>query len=363
MASTAMEIMRQRMAAEAEKKTAPNTTRSTGDNASFPFWNAKPNETSTLRFIADADVENPWFWRAKETIELEFAGQVGGDYASTKTLTVKVPCVDMYEKRTCPVIKAMAPYWNMGEDEKILARKYYKKKSWLFQGFVVKSPIAEEAVPENPIRRFIVGPQIFKIIEAALMNTDFDDIPTDAVGGCDFLIAKTRTGDGQNSYNTSNFARRSRPLSEEESIAVEQFGAYNLNDFLGTRPDAEGVALIEAMFNDSFAGKPFDFASYGHAYRAYGSRNSTPQGDVADSRVVAAVTEARVTPVTAAVAPVAPARVAPARPVAAPVAEESIQDAVDFLQGNVAEETVPAAPVEKKSVQDVLAALRSRNKS
>jgi hypothetical protein len=54
---------------------------------------------------------------------------------------------------------------------------------------------------------------------------------------------------------------------------------FNLGDFIGSKPDSNGVALIKAMFEDSFKGKPFDFESYGHAYRAYKIRGDERRAD------------------------------------------------------------------------------------
>jgi hypothetical protein len=53
-----------------------------------------------------------------------------------------------------------------------------------------------------------------------------------------------------------------------------------LKDYLGTRPDAEGVAIIKAMFKASLAGDPFDMAAFGAHYKPYGAGfgSSAPEG-------------------------------------------------------------------------------------
>ena len=43
-----------------------------------------------------------------------------------------------------------------------MGRKYWKKRSYIFQGFVNENPLNETA-PENPIRRFVIGSK-FNII-------------------------------------------------------------------------------------------------------------------------------------------------------------------------------------------------------
>ena len=49
-----------------------------------------------------------------------------------------------------------------------MGRKYWKKRSYIFQGFVTDNPLTEDTTPENPIRRFIIGPQIFQLLKQRL---------------------------------------------------------------------------------------------------------------------------------------------------------------------------------------------------
>lgn len=268
--ATAIEKLRAALQEKTEKK---NRTSNSGDNASYPFWDMKEGQTATVRFLPDLDPENTLFWVAKQTIKLEFAGQVGGDYPTDKTVTVTVPCVEMFEKNTCPITAEIRPWWTQGDDKKALAKKYYRKVNYLYQGFVVSSPFEEQNVPENPIRRFVINSSIHELIEKSLMNPEMEDMPTDFNNGRDFKIAKTLQG-GYSNYTTSSWSFRTRPLSDIETAALSQFGLHNLKDFIGARPDANGIAIIKAMFHDSLEGKPFDFAAYGHVYRAYGGNRS-----------------------------------------------------------------------------------------
>jgi hypothetical protein len=239
----------------------------------YKHWDIPVNSEASIRFLPDADPTNDFFWQTKLTINLPFNGQVGGDYPTENPVTVTVPCIEQFGPgRVCPIISATRPWWKQGPEKEALARQYYKKKSYIFQGFVVKSPFEEALVPENPIRRFAISSSIYEIIYKGIMNPEFEDMPNDFVGGRDFKIAKTTKGEFA-SYATSSWAFRTRPLSENELIAVDQFGLFNLREQLGTEPDADGVEMIKQMFLDSVAGKPFDFDSYGEVYRAYGQRN------------------------------------------------------------------------------------------
>jgi hypothetical protein len=287
MADERLERLRAALREEAEKKNnAGNKSSSSGgDNASYPFWDIPENTTATLRFLPDLDDNNPWFWVERQTIKLTFEGIDGGNYPTDKQVTVTVPCVDMFQRDTCPIIAETRPWWK-DDAKKELARKYYKKRSYIASGFVVLSPFEETNAPENPIRRFVLGNALLEKIKAGLADPDMENHPTDYLNGCDFRIRKTRKGE-YNNYDTSEWARRSRALTEAEHIAINQHGLYDLKTFLGNRPDANGIAVIKAMFHASLNGDPFDHAAFGDYYRpfgGFGGRNNDA-ADAIDSAV------------------------------------------------------------------------------
>jgi gp32 DNA binding protein like len=280
MADPRLERIRQLMQEEEDKKSGASKTKTSyGDNASYRFWDIKKDTTATVRFLPDADDNNPWFWVEKQTITLEFSGVSGGEYPSDELVKVQVPCIDMYEDKTCPIIKATKYLWSDKTNTAniAIAKKYYKARSFIAQGFVVHSPFEEENVPENPIRRLILGPQIVKILKAGMADPDRDYFPTDYMNGYDFRIKKTMTGDGRNNdYNSSSLALRSRALTEDEMAAIDKYKLFNLADYRGARPDADGVAAIKAMFEASFAGEPYDWDSFSkYGWRPFTKRDAT----------------------------------------------------------------------------------------
>jgi len=250
---------------EQANKSSGERAPSTGDNASYPFWNTPEGQTTHIRFLPDGDTDNTFFWQERQIIKLPFSGIVG---QSDSEVTVQVPCVDMFGER-CPITEAIRPWWK-DDSKKDLARVYYKKKSYLFQGFVVSSAFEETNTPENPIRRFIINSSIYEIIKNSLMNPEMEDLPTDFIGGRDFKLTKTKKGEYAN-YGTSSWSFKVRALNEAELGAIDTHGLFNLKDFLGARPDRDGVEMIKAMFEDSLAGRPFDSASYGSVYRPMGA--------------------------------------------------------------------------------------------
>ena len=235
------------------------------DNAIYAFWNIPENSTATLRFLPDGDETNTFFWKERQMIRLSFPGIKGQD--ESRSVTVQVPCVEMWGD-ACPVHAEIRPWFKDPslEDE---GRKYWKKRSYIFQGFVTDNPWSDDTPPENPIRRFVINPSIYKIISAALMDPDFPEIPTDFEAGTDFKLTKTQKGQYAD-YSTSNWARRERSLDQTERDAIQTNGLFNLNDYMPKRPNNEEIKVIFEMFESSVAGELYDPERFGSYY--------TPQG-------------------------------------------------------------------------------------
>jgi hypothetical protein len=269
-----------------------NTGGSTGgDNAIYPHWNIAEGQTATVRFLPDADPNNTFFWIERAMIKLPFAGVKGE--TNSKPVTVQVPCMEMWGE-TCPILSEVRP-WFKDPSLEDMGRKYWKKKSFLFQGFVVDSQYKEDGkLPENPIRRFIIGSQIFNIIKAALMDPDMEELPTDSLRGVDFRIVKTSKG-GYADYSTSNWARRERALSEEENAAVKQYGAFNLKDFLPKKPGEVELKVMKEMFEASVDGEAFDMERWGQYFKPAGmggSGQATGSGASAPAKTASAPAKA-----------------------------------------------------------------------
>ena len=256
--------IRARIAAQ-ENKTQNKGTSTQSDNAIYPHWNIDEGATATVRFLPDADSNNTFFWVERQIIKLPFNG-VKGD-PNIKQTVVQVPCVEMYGD-SCPILAEVRP-WYKDETLKELANKYWKKRSYIFQGFVRTNPLGDDKTPANPIRRFIISPQIFTIIKSSLMDPEMEELPTDYMRGLDFNIKKTSKG-GYADYSTSNWARKESSLTEVEQAAIEAHGLYNLADFLPKKPNEAELRIIKEMFEASVDGKPFDNERWGAYYRPYG---------------------------------------------------------------------------------------------
>lgn len=251
-----------------EESTGPSRQSSGGgDKAMYPFWNIPNDTTAVLRFLPDGDESNTFFWQERQIIRLTFPGVKGGD--ENREVTVNVPCMEMFENTgSCPILSQVRP-WFKDPSMEAIGRKYWKKRAYIFQGFVSADPMNEEDKPENPIRRFVINPSIFKLIKAALMDPEMEELPTDYTSGTDFRLTKTQKGQYAD-YSTSNWARKERTLSEPELEAINNFGLFNLSDFLPKKPSATELEVIKDMFEASVDGQLYDVSKWGEYYRPYG---------------------------------------------------------------------------------------------
>ena len=275
-----------------------------GDNAIYPHWNMSEGSEATLRFLPDGNPDNTFFWSERAMIKLPFAG-IKGDTAS-RPVIVQVPCVEMWGD-TCPILSEVRG-WFKDKSLEDMGRKYWKKRSYVFQGFVAKDPIGEDSTPENPIRRFIIGPQIFQIIKSALMDPELNELPTDYEHGVDFRIAKTSKG-GYADYSTSKWSRNERPLSDEEKAAIETHGLYNLGDFLPKKPSEVDLKVMKEMFEASVDGEAYDMERFGQYFRPAGMSQATGDPNTPSATPAPAAPQA-----TAPVAEAAPAPTAEPTP-------------------------------------------------
>jgi hypothetical protein len=319
--------------AEIRAKLKEQETRSSGGgqnqgpNPIYPFWNMKEGESSTLRFLPDGNADNTFFWAERLMIKLPFAGVKGE--TDSRPVQVQIPCMEMYGE-TCNILNEVRG-WFKDSSLEDMGRKYWKKRSYVFQGFVTDNPIADDQSPENP--------QIFQIIKQALMDPDMEELPTDYTAGVDFRLNKTSKG-GYADYSTSSWARRERPLDDSEMNAVNTHSLFNLSDFLPKKPDETAVKVMQEMFEASVDGEAYDAERWSNYFRPAGMQARTGDPQVAASANATATSRSSAPATPAPVAEAAPAPVAePVAPVA-PAAE--------------------AAPAPEGNASDILAMIRSR---
>jgi len=263
MATTLAEI-RAKLAAAENRGSSGSTN---GDGGIFPHWNIEEGTSAKVRFLPDADPKNTFFWVERALIKLPFSGIKG--QSDSRPVIVQVPCMEMYGKDTpCPIL-AEVRTWFKDPNLEEMGRKYWKKKSYLFQGFVRENPLKDDRTPENPIRRFIISPQIFNLIKGSLMDPELENLPTDYEMGLDFTISKTTKG-GYADYSTSKWARRETALASDDLAAIEKYGLFNLAEFLPKKPGEVELRVIKEMFEASVDGQEYDVQRWGQYYKPPG---------------------------------------------------------------------------------------------
>jgi hypothetical protein len=250
----------------------PKSGGSGGDNGIYPHWNMPEGKEAVVRFLPDGNQNNTFFWVERAMIKLPFAGIKGE--TDSRPVQVQVPCVEMYnDGSVCPILSEVRS-WFKDKNLEEMGRKYWKKRSYIFQGFVTEDPLKEDESPENPIRRFIIGPQIYQIIRSALMDPELEELPTDYLRGVDFRIAKTSKG-GFADYSTSKWSRRERALTEQEQTAIDTFGLFDLSSFLPKKPSDVELKVMKEMFEASVDGEPYDLERWGQYFKPAGMGQAT----------------------------------------------------------------------------------------
>jgi hypothetical protein len=327
--------IRARLAQSEGNKQGGNSTG--GDNAIYPHWNMEEGASATLRFLPDGNTKNTFFWQERAMIRLPFNG-IKGEMES-KQVYVQVPCVEMWQE-TCPVLTEVRT-WFKDKSLEEMGRKYWKKRSYIFQGFVRENPLGDDKTPENPIRRFIIGPQIFTTIKGALMDPELEELPTDYLRGLDFRVSKGSKG-GFADYNGSKWARKETALTEAEQAAIEKHGLFDLSTFMPKKPGEVELKVIKEMFEASVDGQSYDTARWGQYFRPAGV--NAPAGSTAPATVVVDghgdvhEVEAKTAPVTA---------------TSSDFDDEPV----------VASAPVVAKPASSDKAQDILAMIRARQKA
>lgn len=222
-------------------------------NNYYPFWNMSVGQRVVVRFLPDANENNPrMFLEEKATHTLTINGQ-------KRT----VPCLTMYGD-DCPVCKVSQDYYKA--NDKVNGLKYWRKKQYIAQVLIVEDPLPPNQetgeTHQGQVRTISLGFQLYNIIKEAYSAVDEDaleDVPYDFKGGYDFVIKKTQQGEYA-SYNVgTKFQNKQRALTENELVAVEA-GMVELHTLLPKNPGVEKIAAMLAadLNGESYSDKPSD---------------------------------------------------------------------------------------------------------
>ena len=210
---------------------------SSSGNKFYNFWLMKDDESALVRFIPDADQDNPMgFMVENVTHNLYINGK-----------RKVVPCMKHMYGEDCPICNHSAKLYDQGNQDE--GKKFYRKKEYLGNVIVVDSPFDYQENDESKsVQRYIsFGPQILKIIQNAFMSDDLDAMPCDYDEGYDFRIQKSKQGE-YSTYSLSNFARKSSAVPIELREMIQEVSLKSLR----TPPMAQDV--MEALLLSAITG-------------------------------------------------------------------------------------------------------------
>lgn len=235
------------------------------DKRYFRFYEAKPGQTSTLRFIDDhPDAKNSFFWEEKQMFRWKFPDPD----KPGEMMNVTMPCRNMYVPRTCSISQAISKVY----DTNPAAKGMWVNKSYLFEGFVRKTDLEETDIPENPLRLFDMSKNIYGLIYNAITDegdeTALPTWPTNEKGGLNFIVSTTSQGE-HNNYSTSKFSSKTTDLTDDELAAIAQYGRYNLKTLLPAQPSDDAFEVQALIGQALLAGDPWnkDWEEYWKPFR------------------------------------------------------------------------------------------------
>lgn len=225
--------------AEQFKQKTSDTNESADWRKFFPFWKADMDTVSVVRFLPDADEENPMgFLVENHSHELTVNGK-----------REKVPCLKMYGEE-CPVCQLSQKYYDekSPDHNETLGKKYYRKKSYIGQVLVMETSIPHDQ--EQLVKLIDFGPAVFKAIQAAFQSGDLEEAPSELKGGYNFRIKKTKSGEYA-SYTTSSFAPKASDVGDD---VIEQLNLYDLKEYRTAKMSRD---VLEAMLMADQTGAQF----------------------------------------------------------------------------------------------------------
>ena len=255
-----------------------NETQQTNNNYTnnfYRFWNMKVGEKAVVRFLPDANQDNPRGFLIENVFHnLELNGQ-----------RRNVPCLSMYGE-DCPICKVSQEYYKVKDD--INGKKYWKKKQYIAQVLIVEDPLpANEETGEKhtgQVRYITLSYQVYNIIKEAFSSDELDEVPYDYENGYDFIIKKTTQGDYASYSIGTKFANKPRALTEAEMYAVSEH-SVDLTTLLPRNP---GSSNVQAMLDAEMNGEEYH---NGSSNRSQASESTSTSASTSTKSVVPSAAE------------------------------------------------------------------------
>lgn len=224
----------------------------------YPFWKMKDGESCIVRFLPDANADNPFGFMVEKLMHnLEINGE-------RKT----VACLKTYEE-DCPICKVSSEYYK--KEDKASGKKYWRKKQYITQAIIIGDPLDADPdtgeTHEGKIRFLTLGWQVYNVIKEAFESGDLKDVPFAYEGGYDFIIKKTKQGEYPSYSVGSKFVRDPSNLTPEQQEMVGE----HLKDLSELLPRHPGLERVEGMLGAALTGGDYSGSNGGDS-----SGSSTP---------------------------------------------------------------------------------------
>lgn len=232
-------------ALKAQFKKSDNTNEGgSGQNNYYPFWNMEVGEQAIVRFLPDANDENPMGFLVEK---LMHTLEINGEKKS-------VPCLKMYGEE-CPICKVSAAFYK--KDDKENGKKYWRKKQYLAQALIIEDPIPADKetgeTHQGKVRYLALGNKLYDSIKDAFESGDLEQIPYLYEEGTNFIIKKRQQGEYAD-YSRSTFAKHPSDLDETTIEHVES----SIIDLSTLLPKNPGMDKVEAMLKAAMTGTEYN---------------------------------------------------------------------------------------------------------
>lgn len=214
-------------------------------NNYYPFWQMKDGESATVRFLPDADGDNPFGFMVEK---LMHTLTINGENKS-------VACLKTYDE-DCPICKVSSEYYK--KEDKTNGKKYWRKKQYITQAIVIEDPLdADTTTGEThagKVRYLTLGYQIYNVMKEAFSSGELDTVPYAFKNGCDFVIKKSKQGDYSTYAVGSRFVRTNSDLTAEQLAVVEE----NLGVLSDLLPKNPGIEKVQGMLEAALTGATYE---------------------------------------------------------------------------------------------------------
>ena len=210
----------------------------------FNFFNMDFDESCTVRFLPDANEDNPkHFLVEKKMHRLEINGE-----------QETVPCLTMYGEE-CPICQTAKAFYDAGDGAN--GKKFYRSLNHIGQVLVKKDPMTYDDADdtcEGKVKAISISWQIWSVMKQAIQDNELEEAPSDFDEGTDFVIKKTKNGKWAKYDLGTKFVKRESALDEDELEAAEA-GMVDLTTYLPEKPTLE---KIEAKLKSALTGSVYE---------------------------------------------------------------------------------------------------------